>query len=153
LDDDDGSTDATHTTTAVVAALDVRSDERIHDVRAWDDMSASDGEFSVCLVTAAVVRKLDEETVLADVGWQLLDLKSLEGRPTQEALVGGSEPPKVLRDVLVGVARAHRLLLQSGNLSRGVLANGFMRRPVRSLAILRAVLCGHAASAKSEFGP
>ena len=81
-----------------------------------------------------MVIELNDESLLANVGRDTLQLKSLENGPIEEFLMSGSEFPQVLDHALIVVA-SHWLLLGSGDLRSGVLANHFVGRPMALLAV------------------
>ena len=71
-----------------------------------------------------VIIKLDDESLLTNVGRDALQLKSLENDPIEKFLVSGSKFPQVLDHVLV-VISANRLL-GSRELGSGMLADRFV---------------------------
>ena len=71
---------------------------------------------------------------MADVRGHAFELEGLEADPAEESGVLGGEAAEELCDVLVRVVGAHGLLLCRGHLRDGVLAEGFVRRPVLLLA-------------------
>ena len=72
-----------------------------------------------------MVIKLDDESLLTDVGRDALQLKSLENGPIEKFLMSGGEFPQVLDHALVVIA-ADRLLLGSRELRSGMLTDGFV---------------------------
>jgi hypothetical protein len=72
-----------------------------------------------------VVIELNDESLLTDVGWDALQLKSLEHGPVEKFLVGGGEFPETLDHVLVVVA-INWLLLSGRELGGGMLADVFV---------------------------
>jgi len=75
----------------------------------------------------------------------------LEASPAEKSGVLGAEAAEKLGDVFVRVFGAHRLLLGRGHLGHGVLADGLVGWPVLFLALLGAVICGHATSTEPEW--
>lgn len=72
-----------------------------------------------------MVVKLDDESLLTNVGRDALQLKSLENGPVEEFLMSGGEFPQVLDHALV-VVTADWLLFGSRNLRSCMLANRFV---------------------------
>jgi len=72
-----------------------------------------------------VVIKLDDESLLTNVGRDALQLKSLENGPIEKFLMSGGEFAQVLDHALV-VITADRLLLGSRELRSGMLTDGFV---------------------------
>lgn len=72
-----------------------------------------------------MVIKLDDESLLTNVGRDALQLKSLENGPIEKFLMSGGEFPQVLDHALV-VITADRLLLGSRELRSGMLTDGFV---------------------------
>ena len=72
-----------------------------------------------------MVIKLDDESLLTNVGRDALQLKSLENGPIEKFLMSGGEFPQVLDHTLV-VITADRLLLGSRELRSGMLTDGFV---------------------------
>ena len=72
-----------------------------------------------------MVIKLDDESLLTNVGRDALQLKGLENGPIEKFLMSGSEFPEVLDHALV-VITADRLLLGSRELRSGMLTDGFV---------------------------
>lgn len=79
--------------------------------------------------------ELNKQGVGPDVGGKALQLESLEAGPSKQCRVVRCELAEVLRDVFVRVVRSDWLLLSTGDLSGGVLADGLVGCPVRLLAI------------------
>ena len=71
-----------------------------------------------------VIIKLDDESLLTNVGRDALQLQGLENDPIEKFLVSGSKLPQVLDHVLV-VISANRLL-GSRELGSGMLADRFV---------------------------
>ena len=72
-----------------------------------------------------MVIKLDDESLLTNVGRDALQLKSLENGPIEKFLMSGGEFAQVLDHALV-VITADRLLLGSRELRSGMLTDGFV---------------------------
>ena len=72
-----------------------------------------------------MVIKLDDESLLTNVGRDALQLKSLENGPIEKFLMSGGEFSQVLDHALV-VITADRLLLGSRELRSGMLTDGFV---------------------------
>ena len=81
-----------------------------------------------------MVIELNDESLLTDVGRDALQLKSLENGPVEKFLMSGGELPQVLDHALV-VLTTRWLLFGSGYLRGGMLADGFVRRPMTLLAV------------------
>jgi len=64
-------------------------------------------------------------------------------------LVG--EAAEELGNVFIRVVGADGLLLDSGHLGHGVLADLFVGRPMPFLAFLGAVICGHTTTTEAEW--
>jgi len=72
-----------------------------------------------------VVIKLNDESLLTNVGGDALELKSLENGPIEKFLMSGGKFPQVLGHVLV-VITADRLLPGSRELRSGMLTDRFV---------------------------
>ena len=72
-----------------------------------------------------MVIKLDDESLLTNVGRDALQLKSLENGPIEKFLMSGGEFPQVLDHALV-VLSTNWLQLGSRDLRRGMLAGRFV---------------------------
>lgn len=73
-----------------------------------------------CVVAVA---QFDDESVLANVRGDALQLEGLETGPSEEGSVGRGEFAETLGEVLVGEARHDGVLLCARYLVRSVLAN------------------------------
>jgi len=72
-----------------------------------------------------VVIKLNDESLLANVGRDALKLKSLEDDPIEKLLMSGGKFPQVFNHVLV-VVTTDWLLVCSRDLRSGMLADRFV---------------------------
>ena len=81
-----------------------------------------------------VVIEFNNESLLTDVCWDALQLKSLENGPIEKILVSGGEFPEALDQILIVVTTGW-LLLRGRKLRGGVLANRFVGRPVAFLTV------------------
>lgn len=72
-----------------------------------------------------MVVELNDESLLTDVGRDAFQLKSLENGPIEKFLMSGGKFPQVLDHALI-VMTTDWLLLASGDLGSGMLANRFV---------------------------
>ena len=72
-----------------------------------------------------MVIKLNDKSLLTDIGRDALELKGLENGPIEKLLMSGGEFPQVLDHALI-VLTTHWLLLGSRNLRSGMLADRFV---------------------------
>lgn len=104
LHDDHQSPNPSTLSASLLPSLDILNDEWVANVSSRNDVCRSNGE-SAMRFRVVMVAQIDKQRALADVGWNALELESLESSPAEECGVCGSKLAEVLREVLVGVSR------------------------------------------------
>lgn len=72
-----------------------------------------------------MVIKLNDKSLLTDIGGDALQLEGLENGPIEKVLMSGGEFPQILDHALI-VVSAQWLLLGSRDLGSGMLADRFV---------------------------
>lgn len=75
--------------------------------------------------------------MLTDIRRHMLELKSLEPSPAQQRRMHRSELSKKFGKIFVWIVIADGLLFGGRDLGYGMLADGFVCRPVQSLTVRR----------------
>lgn len=152
LNQHDSGPNTTTSPASVIALLDLSRDKRIAacHISSRNDVCAFDGELPV-FVCGGSVAELNEERMLADIRRHMLELKSLKPSPAQQRRMHRSELSKKFGKIFVWIVIADGLLFGGRDLGYGMLADGFVGRPVQSLTIRRAIIRCHATTTKTKL--
>lgn len=152
LNQHDSSPDTTTAPASIIALLDLSRDKRIAacHISSRNDVCAFNGELPA-FVCGGSVAELNKERMLTDIRRHMLELKSLEPSPAQQRRMHRSELSKKFGKIFVWIVIADGLLFGGRDLGYGMLADGFVCRPVQSLTVRRAIVGCHATTAKSKL--